>query len=112
MQVQVNLNARKVNQMLAHSAALKAELRRLLRTGQRYAESISPDAPPYGAGYRAAFSTEITSGPDGVPVGRLENGDPLAVIVEFGSSASHRPQGGSSPPQRILGRTLSRMRSN
>jgi hypothetical protein len=91
--------------MLARSSALDAHMQQMLSTGKAFAESISPDGPPVGVGYKFAWVTEMAQFPDGVPLGRLVNTDPKWAIVEKGSSAS-RPQGGSSPPHYVLERTF------
>lgn len=66
--------------------------------GKRYAESISPDAEPYGEGYIASF--EVQSGlvekvaGSRRAVARLANTSDHATLVEYANGA------------RVLGRTV------
>jgi hypothetical protein len=99
------VDTRAVNRVLAGSGEVRAYMQRRLAAGKAFAESISPDAPPVGSGYRASWITEMGVFPDGVPVGRLVNTDPLWAVIEKGSSSA-RPQGGSSPAHHVFERTL------
>lgn len=63
--------------------------------GKAYAESVAPDAPPYGEGYIASF--EVEAGINGGvhhdrAYAKLSNADDAAVFVEYGTerqSAQH-----------------------
>lgn len=102
-----SLDYRALKRLMARSTELEGFIRRRLSEGAAYARSISPDAPPYGAGYIAGFGVEVHQFPDGVPIGTLFNSSPIWAVIEKGSGqGTPRQQGGSSPPFHILARTL------
>lgn len=81
------------------------EMRQRAERGKAFAESIAPDAPPYGEGYIASFKVDAgTNG--GVhhdrAYGTLSNSDDAAVFLEFGTE--------KMPAQHILLRSLDVMR--
>ena len=74
-----------------------------------FAVSISPDDPPYGVGYIAAFDVEdateevtIRGGPRAVA--RLVNRSDHAAAVEWGWSTAHH-EFGNHPGYHVLSRT-------
>jgi hypothetical protein len=63
-------------------------MRARAEAGKAYAESVAPDAPPYGEGYIASF--EVDAGTDGGvhrdrAYGRLRNTSPHARYIEHGT---------------------------
>jgi hypothetical protein len=99
------VDMRAVKRLMARSSALEAHLAQRVADGKAFAQSISPDGPPVGSGYKFAWVTETAQFPDGVPLGRLVNTSPLWAVVEKGSTAG-RPQGGYSPAHYVFERTL------
>ena len=63
-------------------------MRQRAERGKDFAESIAPDAPPYGEGYIASFHVEAGSH-GGIHGDRayatLSNDDDAAVFIEFGT---------------------------
>lgn len=84
---------------------MQAEMRRRAEKAKDFAESIAPDASPYGVGYKYDF--EVDSGIKESSLGakrafgRLSNHSGHALWVEFG--------GQNTPAHRVLGKSLTAM---
>lgn len=75
-------------QHLLNAEWMVAEMQQRAERGQAFAESVAPDAPPYGEGYVASFDVE--AGRDGGvhhdrAYATLSNSDDAAVYLEFGT---------------------------
>lgn len=80
---------------------MEAEMLARAERGKEFAESIAPDAPPYGVGYISSF--EVKSGKHGGIHGdrayaELSNSSEHAVYVEFGN--------GHDNGDHVLGRAM------
>lgn len=73
---------------LLNAEWMVAEMRARAERGLAFAESVAPDAPPYGEGYIASF--HVDAGRDGGvhrdrAYATLSNDDDAAVYIEFGT---------------------------
>lgn len=105
-----SIDYRAIKRLMARSTELEAHLVARLEAAKSFAVSISPDAPPIGAGYVSSFAVESAQFPDGVPLARLVNTDAKWAVVEYGSGTAGpvgpRRQGGYSPAQHVFSQTL------
>lgn len=85
------------------SPGMQELCRRAAEEGKRYAVSISPDAPPYGAGYIASFRVEFG-------LVRKEAGSKRATS-ELWNDSDHAAAVEWRHGQRVLGRTADHIES-
>jgi hypothetical protein len=75
-------------ELLLNAPWMVEEMHRRAEAAKAFAESVAPDAPPYGEGYVASF--EVESGTHGGihhdrAYATLRNTDDAARFVEFGT---------------------------
>jgi len=95
MAAKYNLDHAAFRENLLNAPWMVQLMRRRALAGKAYAESVAPDAPPYGEGYIASF--EVEAGRDGGihhdrAHARLRNTSDHAREVEWGTerqAASH-----------------------
>lgn len=91
-----------------------ADMRRRAEHGKSFAERMAQGVRDSGT-YQASFVVDsgIQTSADGKrrAYGELSNTDDKSFVVEFGSGPD-RPQGGSSPAHRILGKALDVMENS
>jgi hypothetical protein len=95
------LNPAAFREHLLNAPWMVEHMRQRAEEGKAFAESIAPDAPPYGEGYIASF--EVEAGRDGGihndrAYATLRNTDDAAVFVEFGTERT--------PARHVLTRAL------
>jgi hypothetical protein len=100
---------------LLRGPEMRTLVHRVAEEAVPFAVSISPDAPPYGVGYRDAFRVEddvakVTRRGGPRAVSRIVNDSEYAAAVEFGWDVEHH-QFGNHPGYHVLSRTADYIRS-
>ena len=103
------------NREVLNASWMEALMLEHAERGKVVAEAIAPDATPFGVGYKYSF--EVSSGKHGGihhdrAYGRLENTDPDALVIEYGSREGIDSKGrkhGATPAHRTLGRASDAM---
>jgi hypothetical protein len=100
---------------LLRGPEMRAFVHRVAEEAIPFAVSISPDAPPYGVGYRDAFRVDddlekVTVRGGRRAVARIVNDSDYAVAVELGWDVEHH-QFGNHAGYHVLARTADHIRS-
>ncbi len=104
----LDLDSAAVGRLLV-SPAMFGLVDRVAHDAMGVAVALSPDAPPYGAGYISSFEVSlradnVTVRPGRRAVARLENTSDYAAAVEWGWDTAHN-QWGDHPGYHVLART-------